>query len=226
MTVLENGERYVAEDTDGDGFSVAKYNDEGRLVWRTPYSPASSGTYAPVATAYNAGAIFVLCNVNSGDGNVVKFSGGDGSQLDENGWSGGFIHRSRGIVADPAGTGVIVTYMTRYTDDFYFGHRQHRMLTFKYDADLNEVWPRRVGQSLGLLEGSQNPTPTPRAITADSDGNTYITGVLDVETGPPGPPYLTGAASAFTLKYNSLGDASMAPQNPTETFDHKLWIRQ
>ena len=205
MTVLENGESYVAEDTDGDGFSVAKYNDDGRLMWRTPYL-TDGGPSEPVATAYNAGVIFVLCNVRSGDGNVVKFSGGDGSQLNERGWGGGFIHRSRGIVADPVGTGVIVTYLIRYTDDFYFGHRQHRMNTFKYDADLNEVWPRRVGQSLGLLEGRQNPQPTQRTITADSEGNTYITGISDAEVGPITPPYLIGAASAFTLKYNSLGE--------------------
>jgi hypothetical protein len=219
MTVLGNGDRYVVEVTD-DGFSVSKYNDDLHLVWRTPYAPAgySGPDYVPVAAAYNAGAIFVLCNVYTGDGNVVKFNATDGLQIDENGWGGGFIHRSKGIVADPRGTGVIVTFMTRYTDPEYFGHRQHRMNTIKYDGDLNEVWPRRVGQSLGVLEigVSQNPTPTPRAITADPDGNIYITGVLDVAGGSATPPYRTSAASAFTLKYNSDGVLQWMPPMPPE----------
>src|SRR5688572_9908446 len=216
MTVLGDGDRYVVEDT-GDGFGVSKYNDDLHLEWRTPYTP-KYGYTDPVGIAYNAGGIFVLCNVNNADGNVVKFNAADGLQINENGWSGGFIHRSKGIVADPAGTGVIVTFMTRYTDEFYFGHRQHRMNTIKYDGDLTEVWPSRVGQSLGLLEigVSQYPTPTPRMITADSDGNIYITGVLDVAGGSATPPYRTSAASAFTLKYNSDGVLQWMPPLPPE----------
>jgi hypothetical protein len=217
MTVLANGDRYVAEET-GDGlFSVAKYNDNGLLVWRTPYS-REYGTYSPVGIAYNAGAVFVLCNVNNAEGSVVKFSGDDGSELDLATWGGAFIHRSRGIVADPVGTGVIVTYMIRYSDPEYFDHRQHRMNTIKYDRDLNEVWPDRVGQSLGelLIESTQNPTPTTRMMMADSDGNIYVTGVFDVQGAPITPPYRTSAASAFTLKYNSLGVLDWIQQSPPE----------
>lgn len=211
MTVLENGDRYVAEDTHdepGSGsFSVAKYNDDGDLVWQTAYLPEYEGTYTePVATAYNAGAIFVLANVEGAEVKVVKFSGDNGLQLDDVWHGGGVIYRGRGIVADPVGTGVIMTGMMRYTDPHpVSGERQHSMYTIKYDADLNQVWPERIYQSLGLLAHPQNPMPTSRAITADSDGNVYVTGLLDVEPGPTMPPYRTSAGSAFTLKYNSLG---------------------
>src|SRR5690349_19021632 len=63
MAVIENGDRYVAEKTD-DGFSVAKYNDDGRLMWRTSYVPEFEGTYEPMGIAYNAGIVFVLTNAN------------------------------------------------------------------------------------------------------------------------------------------------------------------
>ncbi|HEX6224541.1 MAG TPA: T9SS type A sorting domain-containing protein [Chryseolinea sp.] len=208
MTVVANGDRYVAEDTEGDGFSVAKYNDDGHLVWRTPYPLAPLSAYVPLAVAYNAGAIFVLCDVLNSTGAVVKFSGDRGLQFPHEGtWGGGFIHRSGGIIADPLGAGVIVTKVIRYTDDFYFGHRQHRMNTMKYDGDLNQVWPHWVGQSLGelFIDGSQDPTPKPRMITAGSDGSIYITGVLEVQRGSAMPPYRTSPARAFTLKYNSMG---------------------
>ncbi len=218
MTVLENGDRYVAERTDGGGFSVAKYNDRGDSVWRTPYAPMyESSTYEPVATAYNLGAIFVLCKANDSNVAVVKFSGNDGLQFLNEGYrGGGFIHNSRGIVADPVGTGVIVTYMVRYTDPEYWDERQNTMFTIKYDADLNEVWDEWAVQSLGLLGWIQNPRPTPRAFTTDLDGNIYVTGVFDVEIAPDMPPYRTCAANAFTLKYNSLGVREWIEETPAE----------
>ena len=67
MTVLENGDRYIAEDTRDEpgshGFSIAKYNDDGVLKWRQPYMTKFENA-EPVATAYNAGAIFVLGNLH------------------------------------------------------------------------------------------------------------------------------------------------------------------
>ena len=210
MTVLENGDHYVAEDTrddtDGHGFNIVKYNDDGGLVWRKPYFEMFNFV-EPVATAYNAGAIFVLGNtLSSGQLNVVKFSGDDGSKLDEVLYGGGIRHRHRGIIADPIGTGVIVTSVRRYTDPGPWGERQYKMYTIKFDSDFNEIWPARADEFLGLLgDGTQTLVPTPRTITADSEGNTYITGVSHVEALPAGSPPRICAARAFTMKYNRDG---------------------
>ena len=43
MTVLENGDRYVAEDTRDEpgshGFNIVKYDHNGVVVWRRAYVP-------------------------------------------------------------------------------------------------------------------------------------------------------------------------------------------
>ena len=219
MTVLENGDRYVAEDTRDEpgsqGFSIAKYNDDGDFVWRTPYT-TKYGDVEPVATAYNAGAIFVIGNqLDNGMVNIVKFSSTDGFKIKDMSYGGGIRYRHRGIVADPKGTGVIVTSVRRYTDIFPLGHRQHKMYTIKYDADLNEAWPARANEYLGPLAFTEHPAPTPRTITADSEGNTYVTGVFNVELPPDMPPYRTSAASAFTIKYNSDGAREWIADSPS-----------
>ena len=210
MTVLPNGDRYVAEDTrddpDSHGFNIVKYNDDRRLVWRKPYFEMFNFV-EPVATAYNAGAIFVLGNTfSSGQLNVVKFSGDDGHKISEVLYGGGIRHRHRGIVADPIGTGVIVTSVRRFTDPGPWGERQYKMFTIKFDSDFNEIWPVRADEFLGLLgDYTQTLVPTPRTITADSEGNTYITGVSHVEAMPAGSPPRICAARAFTMKYNRDG---------------------
>src|SRR4051812_32538917 len=150
MTVLENGNRYVAEDTHDEagsnGFSIAKFNDDGELIWRTPYEPAYKGEFfEPVSTAYNNGVGFVVGNKHASI-YIVSFDDEHGTQLNEDSHGGGFVHSSRGIIADPAGTGVIVTGVVRYTDPSYwvdiFGvpERRHVMMTMKYDGDLNRLW--------------------------------------------------------------------------------------
>jgi len=195
MTVLENGERYVIEEQ-ASSFIVAKYNDAGELMRQTA---AIDGGEASIA--YNAGTVFVFFTSSSAAITLAKFTS-DLSYLNEASIGGGIARNAKAMVADPVGRGVIVTGLLRYSDAGPWGERHYRMITIKYDLDLSDVWI--VEQHLGLLGGGPPPT-SPRTIAADSEGNTYVTGVSHVEVLPAMSPARTCESRAFTLKYNRDG---------------------
>jgi hypothetical protein len=206
MTVDEaTGDRYVIEQGSVYGFfgfDVAKYNDDGRLIWRTPYSPSIGYDLVnPVAIAYNAGAIFVLGTPNPPYLIVIKFSN-DGDQLREASFGSFYPYYARAMVADPIGTGVIVTGVEHWSDSFST-ERHYQMVTMKLGTDLNNIWTAE--RNLGFYD-LQTPGASPRTITADVNGDTYITGVLDVSERPAGRWDFISPASSFTLKYDRDGN--------------------
>lgn len=198
------GGNIAATNAGGTDVFLAKYNPAGTLQWSAQLgSPGYDDTHAITADALgnvfvggwtqgaiggpNAGSTDSFVSRYDVNGNL-QWSRQVGTSTDD---------RAYGLAADGLGN----VYMTGWTFGALAGPLVGSQNTFlyKYDAAGNQLWGRQLGVS---------PTIVGQAVTADSAGSVYITGLTWGNLAAPP----AGFGDVFLTKYNTAGTLQWSAQ--------------
>lgn len=167
-----------------DDYAIIKYDDGGMLWAKTYNGPAKGEDWAQAVTVDGKGNIYVTgCSesTNSQDVVTIKYNAA-GSRLWVNRHSvSGEIDTAGAITLDKDGNICI-------TGDSYTDAGGTDYLTIKLDAAGKELWAKRYN-------GPGNGDDSALAVTADKDGNIYVTG----------RSMGTGSSDYATVKYSPAG---------------------
>lgn len=210
------GNSYVTGASPGDGGSstrnyfIMKYDNAGMVVWSRVGGAFGGETYGRSITTDSLGNSYVVGETNHAitdaitgvqTGNfdffIAKYdSSGTRTWVKQAGVSGG-DSVALGVSMDSSGN----AYITGYTTRAFSGQTQHGAEDYfiaKYDSSGNQVWIKQVG---GADTG--NDVTEGKGISADTNGNSYITGITNV--GISGQTEM-GFGDYFIAKYDTVGN--------------------
>ncbi len=210
------GNSYVTGASPGDGGSstrnyfIMKFDNAGMLVWSRVGGAFGGETYGRSITTDSLGNSYVVGETNHAitdaitgvqTGNfdffIAKYdSSGTRTWVKQAGVSGG-DSVALGVSMDSSGN----AYITGYTTRAFSGQMQHGAEDYfiaKYDSSGNQVWIKQVG---GADTG--NDVTEGKGISADANGNSYITGITNV--GISGQTEM-GFGDYFIAKYDTVGN--------------------
>ncbi len=195
LAVDSDGNVYVTGVSSGYGtgpdYATVKYDSDGNEQWVARYNGPGNSWDLAYALAIDSDANVHVTGESQGDGTnydyaTVKYDT-DGTEL----WvaryngPGNGTDWAKALAIDSAGN----VYVTGYSDgDGTF----EDYATVKYDTDGTELWVARYN-------GPGNELDWAHAIAVDSDGNVYVTGVSDGDSGSRSQDYAT-------VKYYSDGN--------------------
>lgn len=197
---LDNHGNLVASGVHWNGndmdIKTIKYNPaSGEKLWTSIYEGPGEGVDSPSGMVIDSeGNIYVTGISFSGtsvDYITLKYNN-DGSEAwnaRENGPGNGSWNEATAVAVDTDGN-VIVTGYSPNPDGWLNYH------TVKYSPVGTELWAQAYNyESTDPDNEAEVTNSVPRAITTDSDGNIYVTGIFDTFLGRFG-----------TIKYNAAGE--------------------
>jgi len=177
-----------------------------------------------VAGAFSSGSITFGSNTFNNYGQddifVVKYDP-SGNVLWARHAGGSSVDDANGITTDLNGNVYVTGYFLSSTITFgsttLTNAGSSDLFVVKYDSSGNILWAKNTGGSLGEA-GS--------AITADANGNVYVTGYSNSSVFIFGSDTLTGAGSddIIVLKYSNAGNALWARRTGGSSYDDGLSI--
>ncbi|KFC19209.1 T9SS type A sorting domain-containing protein [Chryseobacterium sp. FH1] len=173
---------------------IVKYHPDGSKIWDTTFDNGKDGLEVPNAMTTDVKGNVYITGIawsgNSIDYLTIKYDSNGAKQWHhtENPAGGESWNEATAIAVDTEDN-VVVTGYSPNPDGWLNYH------TIKYDANGSKLWERAYNYESSDPENIAEVTNSvARAITSDSEGNTYVTGTFDTFLNRIG-----------TIKYNSEG---------------------
>jgi uncharacterized delta-60 repeat protein len=175
---LDSSENLYVAGRVGGNFSVAKYNNEGTMLWSDTVT--DGGAYASVLDSDG----YLCATGRSDDGVYTAKYTQDGTRLWGKSYHGTYMFDSAWAIAIDEIGNVYAAGWTGETDTEY------DFIVIKYNANGDEEWVRTYN---GTLDGSDSAG----AVVVDGSGNVYVTGCCE---------NLGTGGDICTIKYDADGN--------------------